>query len=60
MDDETRRFRRLLEPFGSPSEKRTQLTHKGKARCDRDDTGTRYYDADYITCGMTLGPWLEL
>ena len=37
MDDETIRFRRFLERFGSPSEKRTHLTHKGKARSDRDN-----------------------
>ena len=39
MDDDTLAFRRLLERFGSPTEKRTHLAHKGKARSDRDDTG---------------------
>jgi len=59
MDDDTLAFRRLLERFGSATEKRIHLTHRGKVRSDHAEDGTRYHELDCITCGMTLGPWRD-
>lgn len=55
MDDDTLRFRRLLERFGSRPEKRAHLTHRGKVRSGGDEKAPAYELE--CECGVTFGPW---
>ena len=57
MDDDTLRFRRLLERFGKASQKAGHLHHRGKVR-EVDDDKARSYELE-CECGVTLGPWRD-
>jgi hypothetical protein len=58
MDDETVRFRRLLDRFGKSHQKAGHLHHRGKVRSVDDEKG-RSYALD-CECGVTLGPWRDV
>jgi hypothetical protein len=55
MDNDTLRFRRLLERLGKGHEKAGHLHHRGKVRSVDDEKGRSYELA--CECGVTLGPW---
>jgi hypothetical protein len=58
MDDETLRFRRLLERFGKSHQKAGHLHHRGKGRSLDDEKG-RSFELS-CECETPLGPWREV
>ena len=56
MNEETLRFRRLLERFGSRTQRAGHLHHPGTIRTTAGQDGASVHELS-CACGVILGPW---
>jgi hypothetical protein len=59
ISDDTLAFRRLIERFGSASQKRGHLHHAGMTRSSSGDDRVRTFELA-CECGATFGPWRDI